>query len=119
MARSFVHGRGVAPDQIRYSQDMRELVEYARARGVRVMPEFDVPGHGSWGMGYPALMGCWDAGVPGTSKPNGVLDPTNPDVYEFLHTFLEVRMHCLNDVWREFSGGQKGGGGGGGGESEQ
>lgn len=34
----------------RYSQaDMREVVEYARLRGVKVMIEFDVPGHaGSW-----------------------------------------------------------------------
>ena len=41
------------------------------------MPEFDVPGHGSWGAGRPELMGCAD-----------VLDPTKPEVYEFLKAFL-------------------------------
>ena len=36
--------------------DLAGVVAYARARGVRVMPEWDMPGHGSWGMGYPELM---------------------------------------------------------------
>eukprot|EP00250_Pteridium_aquilinum_P022617 c25469_g1_i1 orf=161-1873(+) len=36
--------------------DAREIVGYAKARGIKVMAEIDVPGHAeSWGYGYPDL----------------------------------------------------------------
>ena len=43
--------------QARYAQaDIAAIVEYARLRGVRVMPEFDNPGHAdSWCVGYPEI----------------------------------------------------------------
>jgi len=45
------------------------------------MPEWDIPGHGSWGKGYPNIMV--------TDGPcDDTLDPTNPDTYTFLLNFL-------------------------------
>lgn len=48
---------GAYSSQERYTlADAAEVVEYARQRGIHVMPEIDVPGHAaSWGRGYPEL----------------------------------------------------------------
>jgi hypothetical protein len=68
--------------------DMRAVVAYAKARGVRVLPEWDVPGHGSWGAGIPALMGCPD-----------VLDPTQDFTYDTLRAFLVEMTGIFEDAW--------------------
>ncbi|XP_021739613.1 beta-hexosaminidase 1-like [Chenopodium quinoa] len=37
-------------------EDAYEIVNFAKTRGIHVMPEIDVPGHAeSWGVGYPDL----------------------------------------------------------------
>ena len=73
-----------------YSQeDIREIIEYARVRGIRVIPEFDTPGHTeSWELGQPGLLAkCYHGG-----KPNGQfgpLDPTKDSLYPFIQKFFK------------------------------
>lgn len=49
--------KGAWSSQEKYLQsDIDDIVEYARMRGVRVMVEFDMPGHAaSWCAGYPEV----------------------------------------------------------------
>jgi len=48
-------GKGAYRKKAVYSvDDVLTVVEYARRRGIRVVPEVDMPGHAaSWGFGYP------------------------------------------------------------------
>ncbi|PUA27998.1 MAG: N-acetyl-beta-hexosaminidase [Cellvibrio sp. 79] len=78
----------LASDGEYYSrQQIREIVSYARERGIQVLPEIDVPGHASAiAVAYPELMSApgpyameyrW-----GVHKP--LLNPANEKVYEFV-----------------------------------
>ena len=71
--------------------EMRELIEYASERGIRVVPEFDMPGHSTaWFAGYPALSS--GAGPYSTERRWGIfdpaMDPTREDTYKFLDKFI-------------------------------
>src|SRR5437773_2850190 len=75
-----------------YTQaEVREIVAYARDRGIRVVPEFDIPGHStSWVVGYPEL-----ASAPGPytiARTWGVfdaaLDPSREETFTFLDGFI-------------------------------
>ncbi|MEW7291500.1 beta-N-acetylhexosaminidase [Aquimarina sp. 2304DJ70-9] len=77
--------------------EIREIVQYASDRGIRVMPEFDVPGHATAILtAYPEL-GSKDT-IYQIERHAGVfdptLDPTNEKTYQVL-TDLFTEMATL------------------------
>lgn len=91
-SRKFPKLQGLGSDGLYYTQDeIRGIIAYARDRGIRVVPEFDMPGHTTaWFVGYPEL-----ASAPGPyqiERKWGVFDPAmNPAsdrVYKFLDDFI-------------------------------
>jgi len=76
-------------DGFHYTQDqIKDIIKYAADRGIRVIPEFDVPAHAtSWLTAYPEL-----ASAPGPytiERGWGVKDPTINPVNEFTYEFLD------------------------------
>src|SRR5271170_2572489 len=88
-------------------EEARELIEYARDRGIRVVPEFDVPGHTtSWFAGYPEL-----ASAPGpyaVERRWGVfdaeMDPTKEETYRFLDRFIGEMAELFPDAYFHIGG---------------
>jgi len=95
-------------DGLYYTQDqVREVIAYARERGIRVMPEFDIPGHStSWLVGHPELGSAPGPykieRQPGIFEP--ALDPTREDVYKFLDTFLGEMAALFPDEYMHIGG---------------
>src|SRR5688572_19062028 len=91
-----------------YTQDqVREIIAYAAERGIRVIPEFDIPGHAtSWLVGHPEL-----GSAPGPYKIErgaGIfepaLDPTREQTYKFLDGFLGEMAALFPDAYMHIGG---------------
>jgi hexosaminidase len=100
-------------DGLFYTQEeAREIVAYARDRGIRVVPEFDMPGHTSaWFVGYPDL-----ASAPGPFQIerkfgvfDPVMDPTRDSTYKFLDTFIGEMAAIFPDHFLHIGGDENNG----------
>uniref|UniRef100_A0A7I4YSU6 Beta-hexosaminidase n=1 Tax=Haemonchus contortus TaxID=6289 RepID=A0A7I4YSU6_HAECO len=93
------------PAHIYSIADMKKVIDYARLRGIRVVPEFDTPGHsGSWGYSIPNLLSqCYDSKGKINQLPN-IMDPTLPTNYEFLSSFFEEALTLFGDKFIHFGG---------------
>jgi hexosaminidase len=93
-------------DGMFYTQDeIRGLIAYAQQRGVRVMPEFDMPGHTrSWYLGYPELS---SGAGPYTLEGGGIdpiMDPTRESTYKFLEKFIAEMAKLFPDAYFHIGG---------------
>jgi hexosaminidase len=95
-------------DGLYYTQDqVRDVIAYARDRGIRVIPEFDMPGHSTaWFVGYPDL-----ASAPGPytiERKWGVfdpaMDPTRESTYKFLDEFIGEMAKLFPDQFFHIGG---------------
>ncbi|HET7112265.1 MAG TPA: family 20 glycosylhydrolase, partial [Pyrinomonadaceae bacterium] len=88
-------------------EQIKEIIAYARDRGIRVVPEFDIPGHStSWLVGYPELGSAPGPYTierrPGIFEP--ALDPTREEVYKFLDGFLSEMAGLFPDEYMHIGG---------------
>ncbi len=95
-------------DGLYYTQEeIRDLIAYARDRGIRIVPEFDMPGHSTaWFVGYPEL-----ASGPGPyaiERKWGVFDPamdlTSEKTYKFLDEFVGEMTKLFPDYYFHIGG---------------
>ena len=112
-SRAFPRLTGLGSDELFYTQaQAREIVAYARDRGIRVVPEFDMPGHtGAWFVGYPDL-----ASAPGPfhiEREFGVfdpvMDPTRESTYKFLDRFVAEMAAIFPDHFLHIGGDENNG----------
>ncbi|KAF9972447.1 hypothetical protein BGZ73_004429 [Actinomortierella ambigua] len=79
-------------DRVYTPEDVASIVKYGEERGIRVLPEFDTPGHtASWGRAFPNITVCLDAQPHQTyaaEPPAGQLDPLEPFTYKLLYTLI-------------------------------
>ncbi len=91
-----------------YTQnEIREIIKYAADRGIRVMPEFDMPGHATaWVVSHPEI-----ASAPGPytiERDPGIfdptLDPTNEQTYKLLEGFFAEMSALFPDKYMHIGG---------------
>ena len=91
-----------------YTQEqIRDVIQYARDRGIRVVPEFDMPCHTtSWMPGYPQL-----ASGPGPYQVatkwgvlDAAMDPTRESTYQFLDQFIGEMAALFPDAYFHVGG---------------
>jgi hexosaminidase len=87
--------------------EMKDLIGYAAERGIRVVPEFDMPGHStSWLVGHPELGSA--PGPYSIERTWGImepaLDPTREEVYKLLDGFLGEMAALFPDAYLHIGG---------------
>jgi hexosaminidase len=107
-SKTFPKLQELGSDGMYYTQaEVREAIAYARDRGIRVIPEFDMPGHSTaWFVGYPEL-----ASGPGPfaiERRWGVfdpaMDPAREETYKFLDKFLGEMAKLFPDHYFHIGG---------------
>jgi hexosaminidase len=107
-SKKFPKLQEMGSDGLYYTQaEIRDVIAYARDRGIRVVPEFDMPGHSTaWFVGYPEL-----ASGPGPysiERKWGIfdpaMDPTKESTYKFLDGFIGEMAALFPDQFFHIGG---------------
>jgi hexosaminidase len=99
----------LASDGLYYTQEqIRQLIAYARDRGVRIVPELDVPGHAvDWLAAYPKISsGAAPARLVVSERDTlrPPLDPTNPETYIIIDKVFGEMAALFPDAYFHIGG---------------
>jgi hexosaminidase len=107
-SREFPKLQELGSDGMYYRQsEMRELIGYASDGGIRIVPEFDMPGHSTaWFVGYPDLSsGTGPYQIErrwGIFDP--VMDPTRESTFKLLDKFIGEMASIFPDRYFHIGG---------------
>src|SRR5437764_8406591 len=107
-SKKFPKLQQLGSDGLYYTQaEIRDVIAYARDRGIRVVPEFDMPGHSTaWFVGYPELAS--GPGPYGIERKWGVfdpaMDPSNEKTYKFLDELIGEMARIFPDHYFHIGG---------------
>ncbi len=94
-----VHFPRLAASDSYSREELKDLIDFAAIRGIRVVPELDVPGHTtSWVWAYPE----WGAGElkqpsTGFGVHEACLDPTRPEVFDAIKLVFDELVAVFPD----------------------
>ena len=107
-SKKFPKLQQMGSDGLFYTQaEVKDLIAYAADRGIRVIPEFDMPGHSTaWFVGYPELAS--GAGPYEIERHWGVfdpaMDPTRESTYKFLDVLIGEMTRLFPDAYFHIGG---------------
>jgi len=94
------------PAHVYTQEDVRTVIDHARLRGIRVIPEFDSPGHvNAFGKTFPQFITeCWANGKPrqaiySVQGQAEILNPTLEDMYPVLENILAEIKQVFPDEY--------------------
>ena len=89
-------------------EEIKEIIDFAAERGIRIVPEFDIPGHSkSWQIAYPQLSSVdYDQKFGRTSGEMFFppLDPSKEEVYQFIDNFIGEMAALFPDPYFHIGG---------------
>ena len=95
-------------DGLYYTQaEVRDVLAYAAARGIRVVPEFDVPSHTtSWIVAYPRLASTDSTYAPYTlwRTTNVAIDPTRASTFSLVDSLFAEMTTLFPDPYFHVGG---------------
>ena len=105
-SKKFPKLTGSGSDGMFYTQaEIRDFISYAHDRGIRVMPEFDMPGHSrSWFLGYPELSSGTGPYTLDGGGIDPIIDPTRESTYKFLEKFIAEMAKLFPDPYFHIGG---------------
>lgn len=91
------------PSMVYTKKDIKMIINYARDRAIRVIPEIDVPGHTrSWGAAYPMLLTkCYEKNKVIAYGP---LNPIRSTTYKILGELIQEVQDLFPDRYYHVGG---------------
>jgi hexosaminidase len=96
-----------SPRQIYSTADLHKVVRHGASRGIRVIPEVDMPSHtASIAKTYPKLVACVnkDWRIYGAEPAPGALDPTKDQTYSLIEDIVAELAEIFPDTFYHAGG---------------